>query len=236
MTPVVLSAVMAATWPAASTSRLGPWTLRDGAGGGKRVSAATADGDWSTPDLAGAEDAMRQNGRAPLFLIRAGEDMLDTALMMRGYAVIDPVIAYAAPLTAFVTPHAMTTFPHWPPLSIAETIWSDCGTDTARIAVMHRASGAKTVILSRSNDRPSGVAFVACHQNIAMLHALEVLPDRRRQGSAQNILRAAARWAGAQGADTLALVVTQANDAARSLYASAGMQAVGQYHYRQLPA
>jgi ribosomal protein S18 acetylase RimI-like enzyme len=130
-------------------------------------------------------------------------------------------------------PAPMTTFPHWPPLSIAEVIWADCGLGPARIAVMHRAHGPKTVILARAADHPSGVAYVACHNRIAMLHALEVLPQYRRQGSAQNVLRAAAHWAAAQGADTLALVVTRANDAARALYTAMGMQVVGQYHYRQ---
>jgi ribosomal protein S18 acetylase RimI-like enzyme len=62
---------------------------------------------------------------------------------------------------------------------------------------------------------------------------LEVSPPYRRQGCAQNILRAAAVWARQQGADTLALAVTEANGGARALYASQGMQVVGQYHYRQ---
>lgn len=233
MTPHALAQVMQATWPPATATRLGPWTIRDGAGGGKRVSAATADGTWSVPDLALAETAMHDIGQTPLFLIREGDAALDAALATQGYAIIDPVIAYAAPVSAFTHPAPMTTFPHWPPLSIAETLWSDCGTDPARIAVMHRALGPKTVILSRTADHPSGVAFVACHHNTAMLHALEVIPTLRRQGSAQNILCAAALWAAAQGADTLALVVTQANDAARRLYTTLGMQAVGQYHYRQ---
>jgi ribosomal protein S18 acetylase RimI-like enzyme len=103
----------------------------------------------------------------------------------------------------------------------------------ARIAIMHRAFGPKTVILSRAADHPSGVAYIACHNHIAMLHALEVIPTLRRQRSAQNILRAAAHWAADQGAHTLALVVTQANDVARRLYQGLGMQVVGQYHYRQ---
>jgi ribosomal protein S18 acetylase RimI-like enzyme len=156
------------------------------------------------------------------------------ALAVQGYAIIDPVIAYAAPTDTFAPPAPMTTFPHWPPLSIAETLWADCGTDPARIAIMHRATGPKTVILCRTADHPSGVAFIACQGKTAMLHALEVRPALRRQGSAQNMLRAAAHWARHQGADTLSMVVTQANGTARALYAGLGMQVVGQYHYRQL--
>ena len=176
---------------------------------------------------------MRRLGQKLLFLIRDGDAVLDTALDAHGYTIRDPVVAYAGPVTTFDAPIPMTTFPHWPPLSIAEQVWAEAGTDAARISIMRRAETPKCVILSRAADHPSGVAYVACHNRIAMLHALEVLPGLRRQGSAQNMLRAAAHWAAAQGADTLALVVTQANDAARKLYLGLGMQVVGQYHYRQ---
>ncbi len=170
---------------------------------------------------------------APLFMIRPADAKLDAALARRGYARIDPVVAYAAALEAFDAPRFFTTFPHWPPLQIARDIWAGGHIGPARVAVMNRASGPKTVILSRAADRPTGVAFVAVHGRIAMLHALEVTPIHRRQGSAQNILRAAAHWARGEGADTLGLVVTEANIAARALYAGLGMRVAGQYHYRQ---
>ena len=83
-------------------------------------------------------------------------------------------------------------------------------------------------------DRVSGAAFVARHGDAAMLHALEVVPALRRQGCGRNILRAAAAWARAEGAATLAVLVTERNFAARALYASLNLQVVGQYHYRAL--
>lgn len=233
MTPEVLAAVMEATWPCARAYRTGPWTIRDGAGGGKRVSAATAEAAWGPGDIAQAEDAMRGLAQDALFLIRDGEDVLDGALAARGYRLVDPVVAYAMPADALPPPDPMTTFPHWPPLTIAETLWAEGGIGPARLAVMHRVAGVKTAILGRAGDRPSGVAFVAMHGTTAMLHALEVSHRHRRQGSAHNILRAAADWTRAQGGDTLALVVTEANAGARQLYASRGMKVVGHYHYRQ---
>jgi len=130
-------------------------------------------------------------------------------------------------------PDHMATFPHWPPMAIAADLWAEGGIGPARLAVMQRAAEPKTVILGRAGDRASGAAFVAIHQGTAMLHALEVTPAQRRQGSAHNILRAAAVWAQENGAETLSLVVTTANAAARRLYASFGMQVVGNYHYRQ---
>lgn len=234
MTPDQLLSVMEATWGPASTTRLGPWTVRDGLGGGKRVSATTAEGDWQDTDIPQAEAAMASLDQPTLFLIREGDGLLDQALMARGYRIVDPVVAYAAPLALMAqVPDHMTTFPHWPPMAIAADLWAEGGIGPARLAVMERVQGPKTVILGRAQDRAAGTAFVAIHQNIAMLHALEVTPSQRRQGSAHNILRAAAAWAQRNGADTLSLVVTVANDPARRLYASLGMQAVGQYHYRQ---
>ncbi|OYU41117.1 MAG: GNAT family N-acetyltransferase [Pseudorhodobacter sp. PARRP1] len=234
MTPEQLLAVMEATWGPAATKALGPWTIRDGQGGGKRVSATTAEAAWQDADIPQAEAAMARLDQAALFLIRDGDGALDQALMARGYRIVDPVVAYAAPIASMAQPpEPMTTFPHWPPMAIAADLWAEGGIGPARLAVMERVRGPKTVILGRAQDRAAGTAFVAIHENIAMLHALEVTPGQRRQGSAHNILRAAALWAQQNGADTLSLVVTVANDPARRLYASLGMSVVGQYHYRQ---
>ena len=43
----------------------------------------------------------------------------------------------------------------------------------------------------------------------------------------------AARWAAAEGAHSLALVVTRRNDAANALYRAIGMEATCFYHYRR---
>lgn len=235
MTPGELARVMQATWPAASERTLGPVTLRDGKGGGKRVSAATMDGPFADADILTAEQAMAAMGQRPLFLVRPGDELLEAELVRRDYAVVDPVLAYAAPAAALAdpAPPPLAAFPHWPPLAIVQDIWAEAGIGPARLAVMHRAAGPKAAILGRTADHPAGAAFVALAGDTAMLHALEVRPAARRQGSAHNILRAAARWTLDQGGTTLSLVVTVANAPARALYASLGFRIVGQYHYRQ---
>jgi len=225
MTPDLLAEVMEATWPPARAWRVGPFLLRDGAGGGKRVSAASAAGTWTEADL----DALD----SPLVLIRAIDQALDTALQARGWQIVDPVVAYAAPvasLTAELPP--LAAFAHWPPLEIARALWAEGGIGPERVTVMDRAAGAKAAVLARTGDRPSGVAYVACHGAEVMLHALEVRESQRRQGAGEALLRAAANWAAEQGATRLSLVVTERNAAARALYARLGMTVVGQYHYR----
>lgn len=235
MTPDWFYELLEQSWPAVSLRRVGPWLIREGRGGGQRVSAATAEAAVSAADISQAEAAMQALGQDPLFMLRDRDNALDTMLAARGYHKHDPVIAYAAPTATLATPapSPMTAFPVWPPLSIATQIWAEAGIGPGRIAVMERATGPKTAILGRVNDRASGVAFVACHGEMAMLHALEVVPNLRRQGSANNIMRMAAIWAQDHGAKQLCLAVTEVNTNARTLYASLGMEVVGTYHYRK---
>lgn len=235
MTCTALFTLLEATWPPAAVRRAGPWLVRDGQGGGKRVSAATAAQDWHVEEIALAEAEMARLNQVPLFMIREEDILLDQALQARGYRIVDPVLAYAAPveILASPAPSGMAAFAHWPPLAICREIWAEAGIGPGRLAVMDRAAGAKAAILARTSDRPVGTAFVACSGDAAMLHALEVRPEARRQGSAANVMRAAARWAMEQGASKLYVVVTVANAPARALYGALGMEIVGQYHYRQ---
>ena len=228
MKPEVLAGVMQATWPPLRTWRVGPFTLRDGAGGGKRVSAASCDGPWAEADL----EALNQMSD-PLVLIRPADAALDAALAGQGWRIVDPVVVYSGPVAGLVADlPPLAAFPHWPPLAIARSIWDEGGIGPARLAVMERATGPKSAILARDGDRPAGVAFVACHGTDAMLHALEVRPSHRRRGIGETLLRAAAVWAADHAADRLSLAVTKQNNAACALYARLGMQVVGQYHYR----
>lgn len=222
-------AAMEATWPAAGQHRQGPFLLRDGAGGGQRVSAATAEGAWAEADLAAAEAAMA----APLFLIRPGEAALDAALEARGYRRDDPVVAYAAPVEGLVSElPPLAAFAHWPPLAVARTIWAEAGIGPGRVAVMERAGAAKAAILARMGDRPAGVAYVACVGGEAMIHAVEVRESFRRRGVGRYLMQAAAGFAAGQGARRLSLAVTERNLAARALYEGLGMAPVTNYHYR----
>lgn len=223
-----------ATWPAAGYSRAGAFTVREGRGGGSRVSAATCDGAFGEADIDAAEAAEAALGQRPLFMVRNGQEALDAALAARGYRVKDPVAIHAAPTAVLATPAPgpMTAFALWPPFEIMRDLWTEGGIGPARLAVMDRARGPKTAIMGRIRDRVSGVAFVAVDGSRAMLHALEVTPGLRRQGSAVNIMRKAAEWAQDHGATELFLAVTRDNLAANALYASLGMRIVENYHYR----
>lgn len=226
--------VIEATWPAAAIRTLGPFTIRDGAGGGKRVSAATTRAPVAPHDLAAAEDAMRALGQTPLFMIRQGEEALDEMLQDAGYDVIDPVNVYlcdTAPLACAEMPR-LATFTIWEPLRIMREIWATGGINAARVAVMERAKGPKTGLFGRHGDRPAASGFVALHEGIAMVHALEILPRHRRQGLGRLMMQRAARWAQDQGATRIAVICTEANTGANALYGAMGFACVGHYHYR----
>lgn len=224
------------TWPAARRFDLGNWTLRNGKGGGKRVSAATANGPVTDADIPQAEAAMQDMGQTPLFMIRDGDAALDGMLAARGYAVVDPVVMYTLPiekLTDVPIPH-VTAFNLWEPLAIMREVWARGGVGPARLDVMNRAK-TKTSILARCQDQPGGVAFAAVHDSVCMVHAVEVPAHQRRQGVAQWMMRRAAFWGQAQGATELMALCVEQNEGANAFYRALGFSEQGRYHYRQYP-
>jgi len=226
--------VCAHTWPADSEARVGPWTIRDGQGGGQRVSATTAEGTFSQENLTSAEYAMKDLGQPGLFMVREGETELDDLLAANGYTIKDPVNLYVCPITHLtgVAIPRVTAFTIWEPLQIMHDIWASGGIDAARFQVMQRAKCAKTALLGRWNDHPAGTGYVGIHKDFAMVHALEILEHQRGQGVGKWMMRRAAFWAESQGATHMSVICTQENEAANGLYTSLGMALTGTYHYR----
>lgn len=224
-----LMAALEATWPPAERQQVEGWTLRRGAGGGKRVSAASGTGD-----IARAEAAMRAWDQPRLFQLGPEDEALDAALAGRGYAVVDPVLFYVARAEDLIGEQSHLAAAYRCALrpAVMEEIWAKGGVGPARLAVMERVTLPSLFLMSRADDIPAGVAFVACDGEVAMIHAIEVLPQLRRQGAGVLLIELAARWALEQGAETLALAVTEANVAANTLYHRLGMTVAGRYHYR----
>lgn len=231
-----LRAAMEATWPASAEVDLGPFRLRRSKGGGQRVTAATANPGASdlAETLPRAEAQMLAWGQVPIFQVTPDTPGLDAILDGAGYAIKDPVLIYAAPVAviASIPTPRLSTFAHWPPLAIQREIWEQGDIGADRVAVMDRVRGPKTALMARGRDRPVGTAFAAIHDGIAMVHAIEVLADQRRQGDGRRLLSRAAQWAAQAGAETIALAVTEANIGARALYGDLGMQVAARYHYR----
>lgn len=222
------------TWPPASSQIVGPWLINTGEGGGQRVSAARALQRTKDEDVAVAEDEMRGLNQTPIFQIWSDGAEIDSLLAARRYRISDPTILLSASIDQLCSDKVppVTAFPIWPPLQIMSDIWAAAGIGRERLAIMERAVGRKTAILGRINNRPAATMFVARSEEIAMVHALEVVYDHRRQGLARHMMVAAAQWAAENGARHVALAVTKANAPALSLYRSLGMRPMGEYHYR----
>ena len=225
-----------ATWPAAEYRALGPWTLRRGAGGGQRVSAASAEDERADPGP--AVEAMRAWGQPPLVRVGHDQETLDRRLDAAGWRRHDPVVLYAAPVAALADGRDETArvIRVRTPLAIVDEIWTRGGIGPGRRAVMDRAPAPKTVLLARAGDRPAGVAFVGLDGDVAMLHAIEVATPHRRRGAGEILMRGAASFAAENGAGWLALAVTEANAPARALSAKLGLAETGRYHYRVGPS
>ena len=223
-----------ATWPAAARQVMGPWIIRDGQGGGKRVSAATPNSDWTPADIQTAEVAMQDLGQTPLFMITDKDQHLDQALAKAGYDIVDPVNIYSTCADTLTTerPPKVSMFSVWPPLAIEIDMWAEGGISDARVNVMKRVQGPKTSILARWNDHPAGVGFAAVHGKHAFVHAVEIRSTQCQKGVASWLTKQAAFWAAEQGASRLNVACTKANMAANALYRSIGMKVVGEYHYR----
>lgn len=220
-----------ATWPPARTFEHNGWRIREGRGGGQRVSAATA--LVQSPDITAMEDAHREIRQDPLVMIRPGENALDRQLHDADYELRDSTVALMSSVRSLAGDHC-PGYVAWPPLAMQREIWASGGVGPARLEIMARVAGKRTSLMARRGDTPVATAFVAVAGDVAMVHALEVLPEARRKGIASELMRTAADWAVANGASSVAVLVVRANLAAVRLYRSLGMEEAGHYNYRRL--
>ncbi len=218
-----------ATWTPAETVQADGWTLRRGLGGGNRVSAASGSGE-----VQAAVDGLAAWDQGPLFQLHPEQSDLDSELAELGYRIHEPVEFFAAPVADMIgdQSHMAAAYRcHCRP-AIMEEIWAAGGIGPERLAIIDRVTAPKQSLMSRAGDRPAGVAFVAVDDDVAMIHAIEVLTHFRRKGSATLLIEAAARFASEHGARWLTLAVTRANTGAHKLYERFGMVRSGAYHYR----
>ena len=229
-----LFAALDRTWAPAETRRIGPWILRKGLGGGKRVSATTTDSPVTTRDIRVAEVEMTAMSQPALFMIRKENSGLDGLLDVLDYTLIDPVLMLAAPVSvpAKINPAPLAAIPCEQPLALMLEVWARNKIGEDRIDVMRRTTLPKTYLVGRHDNRPVGAAFVAVDGDIAMVHALVVDPSARRVGVARALLGRAAIWAAEHRATTLALATTGENLRAQKLFTGIGMQIAARYHYR----
>jgi GNAT superfamily N-acetyltransferase len=219
---------MEATWPPLRKDRRGDWWLRQGAGGGQRVSAASPAGPRAVAELDGVIAAMSE----PLFLLDAADTAVDQALAARGFVVHDPVVILAADPAVMA---GQRVHVDWPVPDAVQGLWALGKVGEGRLAVMGRVQGQKAALWIADQGEPVAVGFCGMKGDFAGVHAVFVAPHRRGQGLGRRLMQGIARWAVDQGARQMALAVTTANRPARQLYARLGMDEIGASHYRKSP-
>jgi ribosomal protein S18 acetylase RimI-like enzyme len=221
-----LTALIDATWPTKSARVTRGWRIRHDPAGGNRVSATTA---LLPGSGRGALDA-------PLYMIRPGEEALDARLSVQGYLRKDPTLVMTAPTQTVrkELPRDRVVYCEAPVARLKE-VWAEGGIGTGRLAIMRRVQCPASVLMGRKGDRIGGAAFIAHAAGIAMLHALHVSSEARRDGLGTDLTHGFANWAATEGIKTLSLLVTEANGPAFALYKGLGFKAVARYHYRKRP-
>ncbi|MEM6438398.1 MAG: GNAT family N-acetyltransferase [Pseudomonadota bacterium] len=232
-----LAEAMAVTWPPASVDDAAApgWRLRDGRGGGKRVSAATSLGGRDPAPVAAA---MRARGERPMIQVPGSDGEMNAALEAAGWAEVDATVLYVAPsaqMAALPLQTGLRFAMGTARLALLAEIWEAEGIGAARQAVMDRCAAPKAVLMARTDDVTAGAGFVAVHGRLALLHAVVVRPEARRRGAGRSRLAAAGRFGLDQGAGWTGLAVAAANAPARALYEAAGMTEAASYLYRVAP-
>lgn len=221
-------------WPPIRKKTIGPWVIREGGGGGSRVSSTISAGDYSKEDVSLAEREMQMLGQSNIFQIRNSDEDLDILLRKKGYSLVDETVIYKCKIgeISCLNVPPVTTFNVWPPLSIMESIWDKGGINDARLSVMRRCNVRKTAILGRIENKAAGCAFVSHSEGVSIIQSVFVLPQYRRKGLARYIITEAAKWGVEEDTSYLALMVSKYNKEARNLYDGLGMKRIDSYHYR----
>lgn len=229
----VLAEAFEATWPAAEHADAGGFRVGRAPGAGGRVNSARVAGDWADADIDAAIAVMRDWDQPAVFRVLDGDDRLRAALEARSFARQNPTAIMSAPVAALTDRDLppVTAFAIWPPMAIQRDIWAAGNIKAARQQVMLRVPEPRTALLGRIKDRAAGAGFVAIHGDMAMVHALEVLPPWRRLGVAGWLMRKAAFWAAENGASRIGLAVSRANEGAVALYRAMGFDEIAGYAY-----
>ena len=234
MTPNSFWAASEICWPPLNKKNIGPWVIREGEGGGNRVSSTTANDFFTKEDIFIAENHMQLLNQKNIFQIREKDLELDNILERLGYSLVDKTVVYGLKIAKMSSPCVppMTAFNIWPPLRIMKDIWEVGGTTDSRISVMERCKVRKTAILGRIENKAAGCAFISEYKGIAILQALFVLPSYRRKGLARFLISESVKWVSYADSAYLALMTDKYNKEARGLYDSLGMKIIDKYHYR----
>lgn len=237
---LALERVLAAGWRPADEEDLDGWTLRAAGGFSKRANSVLPIGRPGRPldELLDQARAWYAERGLPLRVQvpREARRLLDAALAERGWQASTPVDVLAArldflPVSAREFGVQIATGP--------DDDWLSCyrgGTartpEARALLVRHERVGFASV---RDGDVTVAVGRATVDDEWLGLTAVEVVPERRREGLGTAVMSALAEWGQERGAVRAHLEVSTDNQAAQALYRTLGFWQHHDYHYRSDP-
>ncbi|HET6534363.1 MAG TPA: GNAT family N-acetyltransferase [Actinoplanes sp.] len=235
-------------WPAPVQARLGSWILRAAANWTGRANSALAVGD---PDrtleaaIDGVVDWYARQGQPAL--INAPMPLaapVNSALDERGWTARPLTLVQTAPLAAMTADPADRA--DLPPVQLPGTPADDWLTmvadhkGTLPEAAVRVLTGVPETVFAEVRDAGGGLLAVARGTVTGpdRWHGISLVqsaPSVRRQGLAQHVVRAMARWAQQRGATRAYLQVEERNTAAVALYGGIGFATHHTYLTRVQP-
>lgn len=225
------------------------WTLRYTAQAlTRRANSAYLSGDWrgtETDSLIDRVEAFYTAlGRLSRFQVSptAARHGFDRILQDRGYETEAPVLVQG------VRCHdLMTTGERHDKVVITDNLspsWRKVYTRTitdpedarGRLDIIGRIGAARALACIDHQGEPVSIGLGVLDEGWCGLFCMHTVPEFRRTGNADGILRAIANWAMRRSGHSLYLQVEEDNTGARAFYESRGFTTIYGYHYRTLGA
>lgn len=231
-----LSRITSRGWPAIVSEPLGEWELRASAGFTGRACSVAANGDPGMPfddAVAAVEEFYAQNQLPPLaqVVVDSPEHRAFSGAGWIGAASARPgaMVEVADLAETYTADNAVQIEPRVSDAWL--TMYARVGdhADVARAVL----EGPTTVGFATLDDADRALAIgrVVVTGEWAGLAAVEVAPDRRREGLARRVVETMLAWAVSRGADKAYLQTMHDNVAALALYAPYGFTAHHEYRY-----
>lgn len=230
---LLLERVAADAWPPLEQVEVEGWRLRASAGVTRRANSALPLSDALPVEA--VVDFYRARGMP--CVVQVSDTATDDALGALGWQRDIAVEVMSGPVPTGESSAVLSAEP--------TDDWLDCWWTVdgrggpAQLAVARQmlariAAPAAYASVVRAG-RTLAVGRAVAQEGRLGVFSMAVRPEARRQGLGREVLAGLGSWGTAHGAVSAYLQVFDGNDAARSLYASAGFARAHDYHYRSLP-
>ncbi|MGW7520682.1 GNAT family N-acetyltransferase [Streptomyces sp. NPDC054796] len=238
-------------WPATETERLGEWTLRAADGFTSRANSVLPLGSPGVPLDEAIDLAVRwygTRGLAPRVQVTTGaadaDELLAAELEERGWSAERHAVFCVGALAPLADrePDARIRLTREPGAGWLSAYRRTGGLEgsapkvlTGGPSVWFATAGGEDRSEGEEGAPPAAIGRCVVDGRWAGFAALEVRPERRREGLATGMMAELARRALEEGASAAYLQVEAGNTAARTLYDGLGFADHHAYHYRRAP-